>query len=66
MFVQKHAGRVLALTRQHTNGFPLLKYLDSLVHLYKPAESLGLAVPALRNEILQAPRNGILQAFPVG
>ena len=39
--------------REHTDGLPPLKYLNGLVHLHKPAESLGLAVLALRNRILE-------------
>jgi hypothetical protein len=41
---------VLPSTREYTDGLPPLKYLDGLVHLHKPAESLGLA--ALRDGIL--------------
>ena len=39
--------------REHTDTVSPLKYLDSLVHLYKPAKPLGLAALALRNGILQ-------------
>jgi hypothetical protein len=38
-------------TREHTDSLSPLKYLDSLVHLHEPTESLGLA--ALRDGILQ-------------
>lgn len=51
--VRKYVGGVLKSAREHANGFPLLNYLDSLVNLYKPAESLGLAVLAFRERILQ-------------
>ena len=43
--------------REHTDNLPLLEYLDSLVHLYKPVKALGFAVLALRHRVLQSFQN---------
>jgi hypothetical protein len=42
---------VLASAREHTDSLSPLKYLDGLVYLRKPTESLEVA--ALRDEILK-------------
>ena len=60
------SARVPTSARERTDSFSPLEYIDSLVHLYKPTEPLGLPIPSLQNRILQAPRNGILHALPMG
>jgi hypothetical protein len=49
--VRKRVDMMLASTRKHADSLPPLKYLDGLVHLRKPTESLGFA--ALRDGTLQ-------------
>lgn len=44
-------GMVLASAREHIDSLPPMKYLDSLIHLYKSTEPLGLA--AIRDGIFK-------------